>query len=169
MASLEQIAKVRSYCFNPPEELLPDTVIAANIDKWLAIYPDPKQEGVALYNATIDCLYYLIYTDPNQPTGSTGYKRTEKVGQVQVSVESTGEYISKWQKILQGYLNGDIKIPGQPNNIGKSVIIGGVDRGEINRVNSDRNNVNGLGCFGVDRDRRPVGVFDPFNPYRRYR
>lgn len=167
MATQEQIDKVRIYCFNPSPMLLPDAVIAANIDKWTAIYPDPLQEGVVLYNATIDCLYYLIYTDPDAPTSKSGYKRTEKVGQVQVSVESTGEYISRWQNILNGYLNGDLTLPGQPSRIGKTVIIGGVDRKEIDRVNNDRNSVNGLGCFGIDRNRRPVNPFDPFNPWSR--
>lgn len=169
MASLEQIEKVRSYCFNPSQTLLPDAVVVANIDKWLGVYPNPAQEGVALYNATIDCLYYLVYTDPEAPTSKDGYKRTEKVGQVQVSVETTGEYISKWQNILNGYLNGDLYIPGQPSTIGKTVIIGGVDRSEIDRVNFNRNSVNGLGCFGVDRCKRVVGPFDPFNPYQRRR
>jgi len=167
MATQEQIDKVRIYCFNPSPVLLPDAVIAANIDKWLAIYPDPIQEGVVLYNATIDCLYYLIYTDPDAPTSKSGYKRTEKVGQVQVSVESTGEYVSRWQNILNGYLNGDLTLPGQPSKVGKTVIIGGVDRREIDRVNSDRNSVNGLGCFGIDRNRKPVNPFDPFNPWSR--
>lgn len=169
MATQEQIDKVRSYCFNPSTTLLPDSVIAANIDKWTGVYPAPEQEGVVLYNATIDCLYYLIYTDPDAPTSKDGYKRMEKVGQVQVSIETTGEYISKWQNILNGYLNGDLTIPGQPSKIGRTVIIGGVSRTEIDRVNNTLDSVNGLKCFGVDRNRRPINPFDPFNPYGRNR
>lgn len=168
MATLEQITKVRIYCYNPPEELLPDLVIATNIDKWEAIYPNPNQEGIVLYNATIDCLYYLVFTDPNSAAGSSGSKRTEKVGQVSVSVEFTGEYISRWQKILDGYLNGDITIPGY-SKIGRNVIIGGVERDEIERVNRNPNSVNGLGCFGVDRCKPRRRVVDPYNPYWRRR
>lgn len=172
MATQEQINKVRLYCYNATEGLLPDAIIAANIDKWLAIYPSPEQEGIALYNATIDCLYYLIYTDPNAPSGSSGYSRTEKVGQVSVSVQYSGEYISPWQKILDGYLNGDLVVPGAVKNVTGKVIIGGVDAGEINRVNLQRNSVNGLGCMqGVDKKqatKRTLDYLNPyFNPYRR--
>ncbi len=151
MATQEQIDKVRAYCFYPSEQLISDAVIEAQIDKWLAIYPKPEQEGIALYNATLDSLRYLIYTDPFWQTGSQGSSRTEKVGQVQVTQENTGEYISRWQKILDDYLDGLIKIPGTVSVIGKGVIIGGVKASEINRVNSNLDGVNGLGCFGVDR------------------
>lgn len=167
MATPEQILKVRSYCFYPTEEELPDAIIAANIDKWTAIYPDPRQEPVVLYNATIDCLYYLIYTDPNGGGGTAGSTRREKVGQVEVEVGYTADYVSKWQKILDGYLNGDLWIPGTTRPIAKGVIIGGVERCEVDRVKNDPNSVNGLWGFGVD-NRRPRGTFvDPYNPWRR--
>lgn len=150
MATQEQIDKVRSYCFYPTEEELPDYVIAANIDKWEAIYPNPEQEGVVLYNATIDCLNYLIFTDPNGGGGSGGSTRREKVGQVEVEVGYTEGYVSKWQRILDGYLNGDLWIPGTNRPLAKGVIIGGVERSEINRVNRDCNGFDGLFGSGID-------------------
>lgn len=161
MATQEQIDKVRAYCYYPSETLISDEVIAAQIDKWLAVYPKPAQEPIALYNATLDCLRYLIYTDPLWQGGSQGSSRTEKVGQVQVTQETTGEYVSRWEKILNDYLDGLISIPGGPRILGKGVIIGGVSANEINRVNCNLDGVNGLGCFGVDRKaaRRPINPF----------
>lgn len=167
MATQEQIDKVRSYCFYPTEQELPDTIIAANIDKWLAIYPNPAQEGVVLYNATVDCLNYLIFNDPNNAGGTSGSSRREKVGQVEVEVSYTEGYVSKWQKILDGYLNGYLWIPGTGRPLAKGVIIGGVDRCEVNRVNRDPNGVDGLWGFGLDNKPCSRRIVDPYNPWRR--
>lgn len=167
MATQEQIDKVRSYCFYPTEEELPDDIIAANIDKWLAVYPNPEQEGIVLYNATIDCLNYLIFTDPNNSGSSGGYNRREKVGQVEVEVGYSEGYISKWQKILDGYLDGSLWIPGTTRPLAKGVIIGGVERNEVNRVNFDLNGVDGLHGFGVDNKRICGRRVDPYSPWRR--
>lgn len=163
MATQEQIDLVRGYCFYPTEAELPDNIIAAQIDKWLAVYPQPDQYAIAMYNATLDCLRYLVYTDPNWSGGSLGSSRMEKVGQVQVTQETTGEYVSRWQKILDDYLNGYLTIPGAPTKLGKGVIIGGVSAKEINRVNCDYDSVNGLGCFGVDR-KQAERFPNPFSP-----
>lgn len=165
MATQDQINLVRSYCYYPSETILPDEIIAAQIDKWLAVYPLPIQEPYALYNATLDCLRYLVYTDPLWQGGTQGSSRTEKVGQVSVTQETTGEYVSRWQMILDDYLDGRLVIPGGPSKLGKGVIIGGVSANEINRVNSNFDGVNGLGCFGVDRK----AARKPFNPFLRNR
>lgn len=151
MATQQQIDLVRRHCFYPTIDELPDTIISAYIDDWLTLYPRPEQLVYALYNATLDCLRYLVYTDPNYSSGSLGSLRKEEVGQVKVTAQTVGEYISRWQKILDDYLNGILPYPGLKSPLGKGVIIGGVSADEINRVNSNPDSVNGLGCTGVDR------------------
>lgn len=151
MATPEQIEQVRAYAYFPSQAQLPDLVIANKIDEWLQVYP--QNEPMALYKALISALQYLIYTDPNLEAGSGtgGNSRTEQVGQVQVTVETSGEYISKWQRILDGYLSGDLRFPGVRSPKGKTVIIGGVDQREIDRVNANPYSVNGLMRDGKDR------------------
>lgn len=141
MATQKQIEQIRAYCYFPSQEQLPDSVIDSKIDQWATVYGDTPQ---TLYNALLDCLRYLIYSDADYAAGSAGNKRTESVGNVSVSVESTGEYISKYQRILDGYLQGDLRFPGIKSPKGRGVIIGGVDRREIERVNANPNSVDGL-------------------------
>ncbi|MDU4288645.1 hypothetical protein [Mixta calida] len=137
MATQQQIEQIRAYAYFPSQTQLPDLVIARKIDEWLQIYP--QNEPMALYKALISSLQCLIYTDPNLEAGSGtgGNSRTEQVGQVQVTTETTGEYISKYQHILDGYLQGDLRFPGIKSPKGLGVIIGGVDQREIDRVNTN--------------------------------
>lgn len=160
MATQQQIEQVRAYAYFPSQTQLPDLVIANKIDEWLQVYP--HNEPMALYKAFISSLQYLIYTDPNIAAGTCigGNSRTEQVGQVQVTVETSGEYISKWQRILDGYLSGDLRFPGIRSPKGKSVIIGGVDRREIHRVNANPYSVNGLLRDGRDRFKIISGEFE---------
>lgn len=141
MASQEQIEQIRAYCYFPSQAQLPDSVIASKIEQWAEVHGNTPQ---TLYNALLDCLRYLIYTDANYTPGSAGSKRTENVGNVSVSVESTGEYISKYQRILDGYLSGDLRFPGIKSPKGRGVIVGGVDQREIDRVNANPYSVDGL-------------------------
>ena len=82
------------------------------------------------------------------------------MGQVQVTTETTGEYVSKWKRILDGYLSGDLRFPGIRSPKGKSVIIGGVDQREIDRVNANPYSVNGLLRDGRDRFKIIRGEFE---------
>jgi len=150
IANQQQIEQIRAYAYFPSNEQLPESVIASKIAMWADIHGDAPQ---TLYKALLDCLRYLVYTDPNiaAGTGTGGNSRTEQVGQVQVTVETSGEYISKWQRILAGYLSGDLRFPGVRSQKGKSVIIGGVDQREIDRVNANPYSVNGLMRDGKDR------------------
>ncbi|MFM8097963.1 hypothetical protein PU656_18700 [Klebsiella pneumoniae] len=159
MATIEQIEKVRAYAYFPSQAQLPDSVIASKIDMWADVHGDTPQ---TLYNALLDCLRYLVYTDPNiaAGTGTGGNSRTEQVGQVQVTTETTGEYVSKWKRILDGYLSGDLRFPGIRSPKGKNVIIGGVDRREIDRVNANPYSVNGLLRDGRDRFKIIRGEFE---------
>jgi len=141
MASQAQINQVRAYAYFPSQEQLPDSVINSKIDQWAAVHGNRPQ---TLYNALLDCLRYLIYTDANYTPGSAGSKRTENVGNVSVSVESTGEYISKYQRILDDYLSGNLRFPGIRSPKGRGVIVGGVDQREIDRVKANPYSVNGL-------------------------
>lgn len=161
MATQEQIDLVRRHCFYPSQAELPDQIISDYIDDWLALYPEPEKYVYAMYNATLDCLRYLVYTDPNYSSGSLGSMRKEEVGQVKVTAETTGEYISRWKRILDDYLDGKLLYPGLKSVLGKGVIIGGVSQREIERVVSDPDNVDGLGCFGIDKKsaRRFPSVF----------
>ena len=141
MASQEQIEQIRAYCYFPSQAQLPDNIISDKIDQWAAVHGNTPK---TLYNALLDCLRYLIYTDADYAAGSAGNKRTESVGNVSVSVESTGEYISKYQRILDGYLQGDLRFPGIKSPKGRGVIVGGVNRCEIERVKDNPFSVDGL-------------------------
>lgn len=149
MATQEQIDAVRLYCFNPSQTELPDEVIGAQIDKWLAIYPLPKDIGIVMFNATIDCLWYLVLTDPNASGGTGGSSVREKIGQVEKELGYTGEYVSRWKKLLDGYLDGSLTIPGY-RRATSHVIIGGVERCKIDAIKYNPNSVDGLKGLGVD-------------------
>lgn len=142
-----EINLIRAYCYkpsaNPSVDLLPDDVIAGYLEQWAAVYP--YNELQRLYRALISSLQYLVYTDPNLTagSGSGGSSRTEKIGQVQVTQATTGEYVSRWQKILDDYLDGTIPFSGITVK-GKGVISGGVSLKEINRVKANPDNVLGL-------------------------
>lgn len=159
MATQQQIEQIRAYAYFPSQTQLPDSVIASKIDMWADVHGDTPQ---TLYKALLDCLRYLVYTDPNiaAGTGTGGNSRTEQVGQVQVTTETTGEYLSKWKRILDSYLSGDLRFPGIRSPKGKSVIIGGVDRREIERVNANPYSVNGLLRDGRDRFKIIRGEFE---------
>lgn len=159
MATQQQIEKVRAYAYFPSQIQLPDKIISDKIDQWATVHGDTPQ---TLYKALLDCLRYLVYTDPNiaAGTGTGGNSRTEQVGQVQVTTETTGEYVSKWKRILDGYLSGDLRFPGIRSPKGKNVIIGGVDRREIDRVNANPYSVNGLLRDGRDRFKIIRGEFE---------
>jgi hypothetical protein len=145
MATQQQIDKVRAYAFYPTQQKVSDAIIEANIEKWEAVIsPDVvNREGIILYNATLDTLRYLVYTDPSE---SAGYRLREKVNKVEREVETQSNYVGKWEKILEDYLNGTLIIP-EYSVSGKKVFVGGVSAEEINRVNNDIDSVNGLGRY----------------------
>lgn len=162
MATPDQILKVRMYCYYPTPEELPDLIIEANIDKWLSLYPKPSDEPVALYNATLDCLRYLIFKE-SQKGFTSGMMRSERVGQVSVDMEVSEGYVSPWKKLLDDYLSGNIAIPGFKVAFAP-VIIGGVSKQEIWRVSSNPDSNNGLGRHkGIDK--KSLDTINPY-PYR---
>lgn len=167
-ATQEQIDRVRLYCFNPTPEQLSDEVIGAQIEKWLNIYHLPEQEPYALFNATLDCLRYLIFLDKaNQGAGT---RRREQVGEVWVEVENKVGWVSRWQWILDQYLDGSLTFPDVNRGSSANVIIGGVDRQEVNRIATDVSSVNGLHGIASVSYTGNRGVYHPFrNTSRRYR
>lgn len=144
------INRVRLYLMKPTQEQIADETIALFIDRWLPVFPD--NIASVLYNATIDCLRLLVF----QTKGSLGSsaRRRERVGQVEVEVETTDEYFSNWEWLLDQYLRGLIPIEGRTTYLSTNVIIGGVDRREIDRINSSPNSVNGLRGFSVNSNTR---------------
>lgn len=154
----EQIDLVRLYCHNPTQEELPDAIIEIQLMRWLSLYPLPSQEPIAMYNATLDCIRWLIFQDLKQ--FQAGVKREERVGEVYVKNETTDEWTSPWQWLLDQYENGYLTIPGF-NVVNSHVIIGGVVRTEVNRVRNDRESIDGRqhGLWGCCGDRQYSNSF----------
>ena len=179
LIAAELVPKIRILVYNPSQEVLPDAVIEEIIQTWIDIIgDDDKNLCAVLWNSLISVLEYLWNTDILNHNDQTGgaLSRREKVGEVEVQVTfSNGqtEYHSPWEDIYNGYLNGDMMIPGCSGYRGATskVLIGGVDAREICRVNSDPNSVNGLGeVASVDRrtsNVRYLGNYGPLSYYRK--
>ena len=163
----ELILQVRTLAFSPTEEQISDVIIGNIIQTWINVIGDDDDNLCQiLYDSLLSVLQYLwnkdLINQGNQSGGATG--RTEKVGEIQVSQtwSSTSVYNSPWEGIYNKYLNGDLLIAGcsfEGRGIASKVIIGGVDRCEIHRVNSRPNSVNGLGGVASVDTRYPTKRF----------
>ncbi len=172
------VPMIRILVFNPSQETLPAAMIEQIIQTWIDVLGnDDANKCAVLWNSLISVLEYLWNTDVLNHNTQTGgaLSRKEKVGEVQVEVTfGTGqtEYISPWENIYKGYLDGDMMIPGCTSGRGvtSKVLVGGVDAREIDRVNSDPNSVNGLGGVGsVDRHTRNIKYARNYGPIGYYR
>lgn len=159
------VTRLRLLAFNPSTDLISEDEIQSIIQGWIDIYgDDDKNLCKVLWSSLLSLLQFLWNTDiiaHNEATGGAT-ARTEKVGQVQVTVqygESSSDYSSPWEDIYNRYLNGELQIPSCPTMVGAAskVLIGGVSQREIDRVNSNPDSANGLGNVGsVDRCNRNV-------------
>lgn len=169
---------IRILVFNPSQETLPDDVLLQIIQTWIDIIgSDDSNKCAVLWNSLISVLEYLWNTDVLNNNNQSGgaLSRKEKVGEVQVEVvfsNGQSEYHSPWEDIYNGYINGNMMIPGCSAYRGATskVLVGGVDAREIERVNSDPNSVNGLGgVASVDRNTRNVNYLRNYGPLGFYR
>lgn len=178
LIATELAPMIRILVFNPSQEVLPDDVLISIIQTWIDIIGnDDSNKCAVLWNSLISVLEYLWNTDLLNNHNQTGgaLSRKEKVGEVQVEVVfSNGqtEYQSPWENIYNGYINGDMMIPGCAVGRGATskVLIGGVSATEIERVNSNPDSVNGLGgVASVDRNTRNVNYLRNYGPIGYYR
>lgn len=168
---------IRILVFNPSQEVLPDDVLIQIIQTWIDVVgSEDSNKCAVLWNSLISVLEYLWNTDMLNNNSQSGgaLSRKERVGEVQVEVvysNGQSEYQSPWEGIYNGYMNGDMMIPGCASGRGATskILVGGVDAREIERVNSDPNSVNGLGgVASVDRTTRNIQYGNPY-VYVKYR
>lgn len=164
LVASDLVPKLRMYCYNPSQDLISDEQMTTLVQGWIDILGnDNKDLCSVLWNSLASILEYLWNTDTlnhNEITGGAT-QRLERVGEVQVNVrygDSPNEYTSPWEDIYNNYLNGVLQIPGcARNGIADKVMIGGVSKKEINRVNHNPDSVNGLGgVSSVDRHTRNI-------------
>lgn len=178
LVAADLVPMIRILVFNPSQEVLPDEIVEQIIQTWIDIIGNNDSNKCAvLWNSLISVLEYLWNTDLLNHNDQTGgaISRKEKVGEIQVEVvfsNGQSEYHSPWEEIYNGYLNGDMMIPGCASGRGvtSKILVGGVDAREIERVNSDPNSVNGLGgVASVDRNTRNINYLRNYGPVGFYR
>ncbi|XKX17556.1 hypothetical protein MVUOKPPV_CDS0159 [Klebsiella phage phi1_175008] len=178
LVAADLVPMIRILVFNPSQEVLPDEIVEQIIQTWIDIIGNNDSNKCAvLWNSLISVLEYLWNTDVLNHNDQTGgaISRKEKVGEIQVEVvfsNGQSEYHSPWEDIYNGYLNGDMMIPGCASGRGvtSKILVGGVDAREIERVNSDPNSVNGLGgVASVDRNTRNINYLRNYGPIGFYR
>ena len=178
LVAADLVPMIRILVFNPSQEVLPDEIVEQIIQTWIDIIGNNDSNKCAvLWNSLISVLEYLWNTDLLNHNDRTGgaISRKEKVGEIQVEVvfsNGQSEYHSPWEDIYNGYLNGDMMIPGCASGRGvtSKILVGGVDAREIERVNSDPNSVNGLGgVASVDRNTRNINYLRNYGPVGFYR
>lgn len=178
LVAADLVPMIRILVFNPSQEVLPDEIVEQIIQTWIDIIGNNDSNKCAvLWNSLISVLEYLWNTDLLNHNDQTGgaISRKEKVGEIQVEVvfsNGQSEYHSPWEDIYNGYLNGDMMIPGCASGRGvtSKILVGGVDAREIERVNSDPNSVNGLGgVASVDRNTRNINYLRNYGPIGFYR
>lgn len=178
LVAADLVPMIRILVFNPSQEVLPDEIVEQIIQTWIDIVGNNDSNKCAvLWNSLISVLEYLWNTDLLNHNDQTGgaISRKEKVGEIQVEVvfsNGQSEYHSPWEDIYNGYLNGDMMIPGCASGRGvtSKILVGGVDAREIERVNSDPNSVNGLGgVASVDRNTRNINYLRNYGPVGFYR
>lgn len=178
LVAADLVPMIRILVFNPSQEVLPDEIVEQIIQTWIDIVGNNDSNKCAvLWNSLISVLEYLWNTDLLNHNDQTGgaISRKEKVGEIQVEVvfsNGQSEYHSPWEDIYNGYLNGDMMIPGCASGRGvtSKILVGGVDAREIERVNSDPNSVNGLGgVASVDRNTRNINYLKNYGPVGFYR
>ncbi|UYL04785.1 hypothetical protein EBOKLHFM_00189 [Klebsiella phage KP13-26] len=178
LVAADLVPMIRILVFNPSQEVLPDEIVEQIIQTWIDIIGNNDSNKCAvLWNSLISVLEYLWNTDLLNHNDQTGgaISRKEKVGEIQVEVvfsNGQSEYHSPWEDIYNGYLNGDMMIPGCASGRGvtSKILVGGVDAREIERVNSDPNSVNGLGgVASVDRNTRNINYLRNYGPVGFYR
>lgn len=178
LVAADLVPMIRILVFNPSQEVLPDEIVEQIIQTWIDIIGNNDSNKCAvLWNSLISVLEYLWNTDLLNHNNQTGgaLSRKEKVGEIQVEVvfsNGQSEYHSPWEDIYNGYLNGDMMIPGCASGRGvtSKILVGGVDAREIERVNSDPNSVNGLGgVASVDRNTRNINYLRNYGPVGFYR
>lgn len=178
LVAADLVPMIRILVFNPSQEVLPDETVQQIIQTWIDIIGnDDSNKCAVLWNSLISVLEYLWNTDLLNHNNQTGgaISRKEKVGEIQVEVvfsNGQSEYHSPWEDIYNGYLNGDMMIPGCASGRGvtSKILVGGVDAREIERVNSDPNSVNGLGgVASVDRKTRNINYLRNYGPVGFYR
>lgn len=178
LVAADLVPMIRILVFNPSQEVLPDEIVEQIIQTWIDIVGNNDSNKCAvLWNSLISVLEYLWNTDLLNHNDQTGgaISRKEKVGEIQVEVvfsNGQSEYHSPWEDIYNGYLNGDMMIPGCASGRGvtSKILVGGVDAREIEHVNSDPNSVNGLGgVASVDRNTRNINYLRNYGPVGFYR
>lgn len=178
LVAADLVPMIRILVFNPSQEVLADETVEQIIQTWIDIIGnDNSNKCAVLWNSLISVLEYLWNTDLLNHNNQTGgaLSRKEKVGEIQVEVvfsNGQSEYHSPWEDIYNGYLNGDMMIPGCASGRGvtSKILVGGVDAREIERVNSDPNSVNGLGgVASVDRKTRNINYLRNYGPIGFYR
>lgn len=178
LVAADLVPMIRILVFNPSQEVLPDEIVEQIIQTWIDIIGNNDSNKCAvLWNSLISVLEYLWNTDLLNHNDQTGgaISRKEKVGEIQVEVvfsNGQSEYHSPWEDIYNGYLNGDMMIPGCASGRGvtSKILVGGVDAREIERVNSNPNSVNGLGgVASVDRNTRNINYLRNYGPVGFYR
>lgn len=158
------VSRLRMLCYNPSQDLISDDQIQTIVQMWIdELGSDDKDKCSVLWNSLASILEYLWNTDVLNHYEETGgaTQRLERVGEVTVSVrygDDPNEYTSPWETIYNNYLNGDLQIPGcARNGAASKVLIGGVSKSEIDRINRNPDSVNGLGgVASVDRHTRNI-------------
>ena len=178
LVAADLVPMIRILVFNPSQEVLADETVEQVIQTWIDIIGnDNSNKCAVLWNSLISVLEYLWNTDLLNHNDQTGgaLSRKEKVGEIQVEVvfsNGQSEYHSPSALSYNGYLNGDMMIPGCTSGRGvtSKILVGGVDAREIERVNSDPNSVNGLGgVASVDRNTRNINYLRNYGPVGFYR
>ena len=180
ISASDLVTRLRMLCYNPSQDLISDEYMENLIQTWIDILGNQDKDLCSvLWNSLASILEYLWNTDVINHNGITGgaTQRLERVGEVQVNVrygDDPNEYVSPWETIYNNYLNGDLQIPGcASGGAASKILIGGVSKKEIDRINRNIDSVNGLGgVSSVDRKTRNIRWNrDHFGKllYRRYR
>jgi hypothetical protein len=173
MTHQERIDYIRIILGDISTTLLPDATISLFLTRWenyFDVANKPETEPLVLWNATADCLRYLI--SKSVSSGNIGTERTEEIGQEQITVKGASQ-IDAWKDLLQYILDNPDFVDPTLGGLDNLIIIGGVRQDRYDEVKDD---LNGRGPFSeeglipaTEQEISPVNSFVYRNWPRRYR
>ena len=165
MAHAERLIRVRIILGSPDTATLPEEVIDLFLTRWEVSFDvdnKPEKEPLVLWNTCVSCLQWLVAS-----TTSKGYistSRSEKVGDVSVSIGGGISQVQAWKDLLDYiYENPDYVDPSL-GGIDSLIIIGGTRKDKFDEIRLNPNSQGPYSQKGVV-DYTDSKIISPTNPF----
>lgn len=141
MTHEERLVYIRVILGSPDTTTLPEQTLDLFLTRWEVYFDvdnNPEKEPYVLWNTCVSCLQWLLASSTSK--GEISTSRSEKVGDVSVSVGGGVSQLQAWKDLLDYIYNDPSYVsPELTGGLDNLVIIGGVRQDRFEDVIYDAN------------------------------